>query len=189
MAADDVLDVRGDDPDTMAVEEVKSYWAEDVVDFHDDDDDDDDTRGAGGGGGEKSSAGPPQAAASTGETQEGDNGEGDGRQGWPSSAPDFAGAEFCGDLVDQMSQLHPDQHMAFKTEEADYEFPDDGGYLRGDGSAGQYRSSSSLSRRSVLADLVMPYGDPQGEGGQGLVSIPIKISVHEAGNDDDDEDD
>lgn len=183
---DDVLDVHGDGIENMAVE-VDNYWAQDVVDFdeeEDDDDDDDDTAGV---GGEKSSAGSPQAASSAEEAQEGDSGQGGGQPGWPPAAPDFAGADFCGDLVDQMAELHPDQHIAFKMDRADYEFPEDDGYWGGNGTAGQHRSSS-LSRRSVLADLVMPYGDPRGEGGQGVVSIPIKIVVQET-DDDDDEDD
>lgn len=194
-----MLDVYRDGVDTTAAEEVNSDWTDDVVDFDDDDDDDDDGGGggiSGGAGGEKTSsvpAGSPQAAALAEETtQDGDNGggEGDGRPGSPYSAPDFAGAEFCGDLVDQMSELYPDQHIAFKMDGAEFGFPDHGGgFLPADGTAGQYRSSSGLSRRSVLADLVMPYGDPQGEGGQGLVSIPIKICVQENDDDDDDEDD
>ncbi len=191
-AAYDVLDDSGGGMDTMtAGGDIRNCWDEDVVDFEedeeDDDDDDDDSSTAGGGGGrgggeKTSAAGPGRAAAWTEKTQDGD----DGHSAAAYSSPDFAGGEFCGDLVDQMSELHPEEKIEFKMDDTDFGFFDDGGFRPGgDAAGGHYHNS--LSRRNVYADLVMPYGDPHGHGGQGILSIPVKISVQET--DDDDEDD
>ncbi|CAM9916596.1 unnamed protein product [Ectocarpus sp. 12 AP-2014] len=203
----DVVDYDGGDLSTMTVHDV-GHIAQDVVDFHDDDNDDDDdddddddidNLGGGGGGarggGDKASArGPsssPQSSsriAWTGQ-QPGrdpdDYGDPSRPQSSSSTAPDFGGEKYCGDLTDQVSEFIP-----FKGEGEDYHFPDDLGRRRGGFRSRQERSERhrSLDRQSVYADLVMPYGDPHGEGGQGIVSIPIKFSVRESQDDDEDDD-
>lgn len=97
----------------------------------------------------------------------------------------FGGDEFCGDLLDQMSKLHPGQeNLSFRAEDESGTFPPG---LRRPG--GMQAGGGDRSSRSVYADLVMPYGDPHGEGEQGIMSIPVKISVEEKNEDDDDDDD
>ncbi|CBJ28831.1 expressed unknown protein [Ectocarpus siliculosus] len=197
----DVVDYDGGDLSTMSVHDV-GHIAEDVVDFHDDDDDDDDdidNLGGGGGGarggGEKASArGPSSTSQSssriawTGQhpgRDTDDYGDPSRPQSSLSTAPDFGGEKYCGDLTDQVSEFIP-----FKGEGEDYHFPDARGRRRGGVRSRQERSERhrSLDRQSVYADLVMPYGGPHGEGGQGIVSIPVKFSVQESQDDDEDDD-
>ncbi|CAM9203461.1 unnamed protein product, partial [Ectocarpus sp. 13 AM-2016] len=202
----DVVDYDGGDLSTMTDHDVR-HIAEDVVDFHDDgnddddDDDDDDIDNLGGGGGgtkgggEKASGrGPsssPQSSSRIAWTEQqpgrdaDDYGDPSRPQSSLSTAPDFGGEKYCGDLTDQVSEFIP-----FKGEGEDYNFPNARGRRRGGVRSRQERSERhrSLDRQSVYADLVMPYGDPHGEGGQGIVSIPIKFSVLESQDDDDDDD-
>ncbi|CAN0194231.1 unnamed protein product [Scytosiphon promiscuus] len=223
----DVVDYDGGDMNTtMTVEDIE-HGADDVVDFRgdlddEDDDDDDDNSGApgGAGGGEKNSASgaspPPQRRKGRAGEQQEDEGGARGAEGDHRGSPaeqgflDFGGGEFCGDLMDQMSELHPDQEeMPFKMhgetwEDDDDDFfpaPADGYTRRGGGGGGrdQVRGSRRRGgghrgrpgahggRRSVYADIVMPYGDPRDEGGQGIVSIPVKITSVPDNDDDDDE--
>ncbi|CAM9558746.1 unnamed protein product [Hapterophycus canaliculatus] len=241
----DAVDYDGGDMNTaMTVEDIE-HGAEDVIDFvgdeddeEEDDDDDSPGRGGGGvggaGGGEKNAAPgvsrpPPRRIARTGEQQEDDGGaHGTADDHWSppprsSSAelgfPDFGGGEFYGDLIDQMSELHPDQEdISFKMHGEDWEDDDDddddddffpaaadryrrrgdggggggGGQMRGSrrrGGGPRGRPGAFGGRRSVYADLVMPYGNPREEGGQGIVSIPVKITTVQESDDDDDDDD
>lgn len=238
LASSDVVDYDGDgdiNATTMTVQDIE-HGAEDVIDFIDDDDDDEDddddnnnnhpgtgdAKSGGAAGGQKNASTgvstpplpPPQQRriARPGEHQEDKTGAGDEHRSTAEHGfLDFGGGEFCGDLMDQMSELHPDQEeLPFKIHGEDWEDDDDeddffpaaaDGFRRrngGGGEGGQMRGSRRRGgghrgrpggRRSVYADLVMPYGDPQEEGGQGIVSIPVKItSVPENDDDDDDND-
>ncbi|CAN0282340.1 unnamed protein product [Ectocarpus fasciculatus] len=203
----DVVDYEGSDRSALTVHDV-GHIAEDVVDYQDDDvdddDDDDDIDNLGGGGGggargggEKASARGSSSSSSQSssritwtEQQPGRDADDYGDPSRPQSssptAPDFGGEKYCGDLTDQVSDFIP-----FKSEEEDYHFPDSRGRRRGGVRSSRRERSErhrSLNRQSVYADLVMPYGDPHGEGGQGIVSIPVKFSVQESQDDDEDDD-
>lgn len=159
--------------------------AADVVDFDDglqgadiDDDDDDDDDGAG--SSHAAALGGTAAHSQRAAREE------------SGPKPDFSTPGFCGDLMDQMSMLHPGgEVVTFKMDGEEMDsYPH--GSRRGQGGAGGGSSGSGLGlgQRSVYADLVMPYGDPHEEGGQGIMSIPVRISVGpEEDNDDDDDDD
>lgn len=170
----DVVDYDGGDIHVMNVDDMES--AADVVDFDDglEDDDDDDAAGGSHVTGDVTTARSQRAA-------------------WreEKAATDFGGDEFCGDLIDQMSALHPEQdRLSFRVDDEMVSFPDGfrWGERRGDG--GGRGVGHDWTRRAVYADLVMPYGDPHGDGEQGIMSIPVKISVgHEDDNNDDDDDD
>ncbi|CAM9100535.1 unnamed protein product [Laminaria digitata] len=181
----DVLDSSADVVDYDGVEsnigDVDDMGAADVVDFDEsiqgkdiNDDDDDEDGGA--------------SHASLGETAAQSQRAASGRGGVPK--PDFGAAGFCGDLMDQMSVLRPGREVSFKMDGDEVDsYPH--GSLRGQGrgGGGSGGAGHDLRRRSVYADLVMPYGDPHGEGGQGIMSIPVRISVELEENDDDDDDD
>ena len=153
--------------------------AADVVDFDEgiqgkDIDDDDDEAGASHSASEETVAQTQNAA---------------GRKSMPK--PDFSAAGFCGDLMDQMSVLHPGREaLSFKMDGDEVDsYPHGSRRGHGRGGGGSGGAGHDLRRRSVYADLVMPYGDPHGDGGQGIMSIPVRISVGLEDNDDDDDDD
>ena len=100
-----------------------------------------------------------------------------------STTFDFGGEEFRGDLLDQISVIHPDHDkISFGSEGHRDAYPP--GLRQGIGQGGGDKSG-----RAVYADIVMPYGDPHGKGEQGIMSIPVKISVGDDDDDDDDDDD
>lgn len=153
--------------------------AADVVDFDEriqgKDIDDDDAGASHAALGETAAANSPRAA---------------GGEGMPK--PDFSAAGFCGDLMDQMSVLRPGREVvSFKMDGDEIDSFPHGSSRRGQGRGGGGGGGAGhdLRRRSVYADLVMPYGDPHGEGGQGIMSIPVRISVGLEENDEDDDDD
>lgn len=162
---------------------IDTEGATDVVDFDDgiqgidiDDDNDDDDDGAG--------ASHPAALGDTAAQSQRAAGEESGPK------TDFSAPGFCGDLMDQMSLLRlGGEVVSFKMdgeEVGSYPHGSRRGHERGGGGSGG--AGQGLGRRSVYADLVMPYGDPHEEGVQGIMSIPVRISVGPEEDDDDDDD-
>lgn len=167
------MDYDGGDIHTMNVDDMDG--APDVVDFDDGLEDDDNNDKAG-------SSQYPAEDAVGGAPKRGD--------AWKEKdeAPvDFGGGKFSGDLMDQMSVLYPDRTELFFEEDDDDEeeiMP-----LMGIGRDGQ-RERADSSRLDVCFDLVITFEDPHGEGEQGIMLIPVKISVgYEDDNNDDDDDD
>lgn len=162
----DVVDYDARDIHAMNVDDMEN--AADVVDFNDDDGGGDD------GGQSPRFAGRPDTAEQSQQAA----------RKVKKSAVDFGGEEFCGDLMDQMSVLHPEHDtLSFGMGDEDRGSHTQG-FRRGQ------KGARNVGRRAVYADLVMPYGDPHGEGEQGIMSIPVKISVgHDDEKDDDDDDD
>lgn len=167
----DVVDFDGGDIHMLGVDDMENAAA-DVVDFEDglDDDLDQLTERL-----DSAVLGAPSSAG-VGETPALKD----------EPAVDWGGEQFSGDLMDQMAALYPDKEgVSFEVDDdAMGSFSAHGRRGRNGRGRGDYLDQRE---KSIYADLVMPFGDPHGEGEQGIMSIPVKISV--GPNDDDDDDD
>lgn len=170
----DVVDYDGGDMHILGVDDMENATA-DVVDFEDGLDHDHDSLV-----GRLDSALGARPSAGVGETAAVED----------EPAVDWGGGQLSGDLMDQMAALYPEKEgVSFEGDSDEMgSFSAHGRRGRRGRGGGDYLDQRE---RSVYADLVMPYGDPHGEGEQGIMSIPVKISVglEDENNDDDDDDD